>query len=270
MPLSDALLPVWGAIALAIVMLAGWARQRTTRNAGIVDVLWAAGLGGLALLYAVQASGWLPRRVLVAVLVIGWALRLSLHLAARVRREPEDGRYAELRRRLGSRFDRTVLWYFLGQAALAVVLSLAFLVPSAAASEGFAGRDALAVAIWIVALAGEALADRQLRAWRASPESAGRTCRVGLWRYSRHPNYFFEWLHWLAYPVLSIGLPLGWAVWLAPALMLYLVLKVTGIPPTEEQSLRSRGDDYRSYQETTNAFFPGPTRRRPQGAPLTS
>ncbi len=270
MPLSDALLPVWGLIVLAVVMLAGWARQRRTRNAGIVDVLWAAGLGGLALLYAALASGWLPRRVLVAVLASIWALRLSLHLAARVRREPEDGRYADLRRRLGPGFDGALLWYFLGQAALAVVLSLAFLVPSAAASEGFAWRDVLAVAIWMVALAGEALADRQLRAWRASPASAGKTCRVGLWRYSRHPNYFFEWLHWLAYPVLSIGLPLGWAVWLAPALMLFLVLKVTGIPPTEKQSLRSRGEDYRSYQETTNAFFPGPTRARTKDAPLTS
>jgi len=251
-------------------MLAGWARQRVTRNAGIVDVLWAAGLGGMALLYAASASGWLPRRILVLVLAGSWALRLSVHLAARVRSEPEDGRYADLRARLGPRFDTWSLWFFMAQALLAGLLSLAFLVPCAAAAEGFGPQDLTAAAIWIVALSGETLADRQLRAWRSSPECAGKTCRVGLWRYSRHPNYFFEWLHWLVYPMLSIGLPLGWALWLAPALMLFLVLKVTGIPPTEKQSLRSRGDDYRSYQETTNAFFPGPSRARSKSAPLPS
>ena len=108
---------------------------------------------------------------------------------------------------------------------------------------------------------GESVADRQLSAWRADPANRGRTCRAGLWGYSRHPNYFFEWIHWLAYPTLAVGLPYGWVAWFAPALMLYLVLKVTGIPPTEAQSLRSRGDDYRAYQRTVNAFFPGPRRR---------
>lgn len=267
---SDLRLALWGALPVAVVMVAGWARQRRTRNAGIVDVLWAASLGGLAVLYAVQASGWLPRRILVAALAGSWAVRLTLHLASRVRREPEDGRYAALRSRFGPRIDGVLLLGFLVQAALAVVLSLAFLVPSAAVSEGFGTLEFVAVAIWIVALSGEALADRQLRAWRAHPDNAGRTCRAGLWRWSRHPNYFFEWLHWLAYPVLSIGLPFGWAVWIAPALMLFLVLKVTGIPPAEQQSLRSRGEDYRAYQQTTNAFFPGPSRARSKGVPLPS
>ena len=100
------------------------------------------------------------------------------------------------------------------------------------------------------------------RQWRAAPAHRGRTCRAGLWRYSRHPNYFFEWIHWLVYPVIGIGLPYGGALWLAPALMLFLVLRVTGIPPTEEQALRSRGADYRDYQETTSAFVPWPPKRR--------
>ncbi len=255
---SDALLPLFGLCVLALVMLAGWARQRATRNAGIVDVLWAAGLGGLALLYAALASGWLPRRVLVAVLVGAWSLRLTLHLAARVRREREDGRYAEMRARLGQRFDRTMLWFFQAQALLAVLLSLAFLVPCAANNTGFTALDVLAVVVWIVALVGESIADRQLRDWRADPSHAGRTCRAGLWRYSRHPNYFFEWLHWVAYAFLATGLSYGWVVWLAPAAMLFLIVRVTGIPPTEAQAIRSRGDDYRAYQATTSAFFPAP------------
>jgi steroid 5-alpha reductase family enzyme len=267
---SDARLLLWGFLALSLVMLAGWFRQRATRNAGIVDVLWAGGLGGLAILYAALASGWGPRRVLVAVLVGAWSLRLTLHLVARLRSEPEDGRYARMRERLGERFDRTMLWFFQAQALLAVVLSVAFLIPSAADVAGFGLRDGAAVLIFAVALFGEELADRQLRAWRSDAVNRGRTCRTGLWRYSRHPNYFFEWMHWIAYAVLAIGLPLGWLAWSAPALMLFLVLKVTGIPPTEEQALRSRGADYRAYQQTTNAFFPGPPKVRSNDVPQSS
>jgi len=110
------------------------------------------------------------------------------------------------------------------------------------------------------------MADRQLAAWREDPANAGRTCRAGLWAWSRHPNYFFEWLHWLAYPLLAVGLPLGWTVWFVPALMLLLVLKVTGIPPTERRSLERRGDDYRAYQRSTSAFIPMP----PGGAAASS
>jgi len=251
---------VWGGLGLSLLMAAGWLRQRHTRNAGLVDVLWAGGLGGLALLHAALAGGWLPRRVLVAALALGWSARLTLHLARRVRSEPEDGRYAELRERLGARFDRWMFAFFQAQAALATLLSIAFLVPAASPLAGWRWVDVAAVGIWVLSFSGEWLADRQLHAWRADRANAGKTCRAGLWRFSRHPNYFFEWLHWLAYPVLGTGLGGGWALWLVPALMLVLVLRVTGIPPTERQSLRSRGDDYRRYQQTTNAFFPGPSR----------
>lgn len=263
---SDLLLPLWGLIVLTIAMVGGWVLQLRTRNAGTVDLLWAGGVGGLAIAYAALGSGWLPRRVLVAVLAGTWALRLCAHLARRLQRDPEDGRYANIRTRLGARFDVAMLGIFLAQGLLATLLSLAFLVPCAAPEVGFGLRDLAAVVIWAVALAGESIADRQLRLWRAAPSRSAQVCRMGLWRYSRHPNYFFEWVHWLSYPVLAIGLSFGWAVWLAPALMLFLVLKVTGIPPTEEQSLRSRGEDYRLYQRTTNAFFPGPRKSRPQSA----
>lgn len=253
-------LPLAGLATVSLAMAWAWNRQRRTRNAGIVDVLWSASLAALAVLYAAGADGWMPRRLLVGVLAGGWYLRLTLHLARRFGAESEDGRYATLRERFGDRFDAWMFWFFQAQAWLAVLLSLAFLVPAAAAQEGWRVQDAVAVTLWLVAIAGQGVADRQLRAWREDPANRGRTCRGGLWRYSRHPNYFFEWVQWLVYPVLAAGLPWGWAVWAAPALMLFLVLRVTGIPPTEEQSVKSRGDDYRAYQRTTNAFFPGPPR----------
>ena len=114
----------------------------------------------------------------------------------------------------------------------------------------------MAVILWVVAWLGEAVADAQLAKFKADPASKGRTCRVGLWRYSRHPNYFFEWLTWVAFAWFATSSPNGWIGWISPALILYFLLRVTGIPATEEQALRSRGENYRRYQETTSAFLP--------------
>jgi steroid 5-alpha reductase family enzyme len=251
-------LPLIGLAVLAAAMTAAWLVQRRTRNAGIVDVLWTLGLGAYGVFYAVVADGWGPRRWLVGALVALWAGRLAWHLARRVAGEAEDGRYRDLRETLGTGIDRWLFVFFQAQAILAALLSYAFLIPAQAAEPGWRIWDGLAVVLWLVSIGGEGLADRQLAAWRRNPANRGRTCRSGLWAYSRHPNYFFEWIHWLVYPTFAIGLPGGWAIWLAPALMLYLILKVTGIPPTEAQSVRSRGDDYRDYQRCVNAFFPGP------------
>ena len=261
MDASHLTLPLGGLAVLVPLMAAAWARQRRTKNAGIVDVIWSGSLGSLAVAYAALAEGWLPRRVLVGAIAGIWSVRLTLHLARRVASEPEDGRYAQLRDDLGGAFDRWIFWFFQAQVALAVLLSLAFLVPMAASAEGFLLRDLVAVLLFVVSIVGESIADRQLAAWRANPANRGRTCRSGLWRYSRHPNYFFEWLHWLVYPVIAFSLPFGWTLWAVPLVMLYLVLSVTGVPPTERQAIASRGDDYRDYQRTTNAFFPGPPRR---------
>jgi steroid 5-alpha reductase family enzyme len=255
---SEALLPVWGAAGTATVMFVAWLRQRRTRNAGIVDVLWAFAIGALGVAYALAADGWIGRRLLVGGIVPVWSLRLGLHLAQRVAGEAEDGRYAAIRASKGKSADAWLFWFFQAQAALAVLLSLAVLVPATSTLPGFRAWDLAAVAVFAISITGETIADRQLAAWRKDPANRGRTCRVGLWAWSRHPNYFFEWLHWLAYPLIAVGLSGGAFVWLAPALLLFLILRVTGIPPTEERAVASRGDDYRDYQRTTNAFFPGP------------
>jgi len=117
---------------------------------------------------------------------------------------------------------------------------------------------------------GERLADRQLDAWKADPANQGKTCRRGLWAWSRHPNYFFEWTHWLAYPLMggalfASGLGAWWPLTLlGPAVMLALLLRGTGIPHTERQALKSRGDDYRRYQQEVSAFIPWPPSRSRQ------
>ncbi len=240
------------------VMAMAWLAQRRSGNAGVVDPIWAASLGVLALVYACFSDGWGPRRVMVALLVGIWSARLTWHLLRRVSGEPEDGRYAILRDKWGKDFEPWIFWFFQAQAVLAVLLSLGFLFLCQSKDVGWRIQDGAALGLWCLSILGEGLADRQLHAWRSDPSHRGRTCRRGLWAYSRHPNYFFEWLHWMVYPVLGVGMAMGWSLWFIPLVMLFLVLRVTGIPPTEEQSLRSRGEDYRAYQRSTNAFFPGP------------
>lgn len=255
----------WIALAalglLSCTMLWAWRRQRHTRNAGIVDLCWTLGVGTTSLALLATGEGWGPRRVLAGLMVGIWSLRLSWHLGQRLRREAEDGRYAQMRRDFDQRFDRWMFIFFQVQAFLAVALALVFWPVAIGRMDSWRAQDFLACALWLLAQVGEAIADRQLDNWRTEPGNRGKTCRNGLWRYSRHPNYFFEWLHWIAYAVLAIGLPWGWFTWLASAVMLVLMLKVTGIPPTERQSLRSRPEDYGRYQRETNAFFPGPPRQ---------
>lgn len=246
---------VWACSSLA--MVAGWTVQKRTRNAGIVDAIWSAGMALAAIVYAVTGSGALQPRALVGAMGAIWGLRLAVHIAQRVRHEDEDGRYAHLRRHWNGD-QRRFLLFFLAQGVLTALFSIPFWIAAQNPVAEWTTWTTLAVATWFLALGGEALADAQLAAHRADPNERGRACRRGLWRYSRHPNYFFEWLHWFAYVFLAVGCG-PWLVGLSllgPALMLGTLCWVTGIPYTEAQALRSRGDDYREYQRTTSIFIP--------------
>lgn len=244
----------WPMAAGAMVVL--WLRQTRTKDATSVDIAWSALLGVLAVLYAALGEGSPARRALVAVMVAAATWRLALHLYFdRARGGVEDGRYAKLRRDWGARAQPNFFLFFQAQALLDVVLSLPFAL-ACVSDAPLSGLDLAAVSLWLVGLIGEALSDRQLARFKRQPTNRGRTCRVGLWRYSRHPNYFFQWCLWIAYALLGLGAPWGVAGFSAPLVMLALILFVTGIPPTEAQALRSRGDDYRDYQRTTSAFVP--------------
>jgi steroid 5-alpha reductase family enzyme len=247
------------AAAATLLMLATWWLQRATRNAGYVDVAWAAATGLSAVFYGAVGAGAATPRLLVALLGGTWGLRLAAHLLGRVRGEAEDGRYRYLRDHWGDD-QRKWLGFFLGQAVLVVLFSVPFLIAAQQPVEGFTAWSVAALLLWLVALVGESIADAQLARWRQDPANRGRTCRRGLWRYSRHPNYFFEWLHWFAYVALAAGSP--WWAWslLGPLLMGASLVWVTGIPFVEAQALRSRGEDYRAYQREVSVFFPWPNR----------
>jgi steroid 5-alpha reductase family enzyme len=252
---SLALPLVWLGVLSALAMALVWLLQWRTRNAGYVDVAWAFLLGSAALSFGWFAQGDVATRLTVAVLGGLWGFRLGLHLLHRVLREPEDGRYAYLRAHWQGHQGK-FFGFFMVQALFVVL----FATPMLAAAQNRTPLDVphllAAVAIWCLALTGESFADAQLDAFRRDPANRGKTCRSGLWRYSRHPNYFFEWLHWFAYVVLAMGSPLFAWSWIGPVAMLVALNWLTGIPFVEAQSLRSRGDDYRDYQRTTSRFIP--------------
>jgi steroid 5-alpha reductase family enzyme len=243
----------WALVASLFVAL--WLVEVRTSDASLVDAGWAASLGLLATFYAWQAPGLPLRRGLMAAVVCTWATRLALHIVSRHRKGEEDGRYQEIRRNQGEGAHRFFFFFYQAQGLLAVVLSIPFLLIAFDRSPIHAAEVA-GLALIALGILGEGLADRQLSRHRSNPMNRGKTCRNGLWRISRHPNYFFEWLVWCGFALSALAAPYGALALASPVLMLIFIVKVTGIPPTEERALASRGDDYRRYQRTTSAFFP--------------
>jgi steroid 5-alpha reductase family enzyme len=253
-------------VALAGIALGGlcalfaglYFAARRIDNYGIVDIAWSYAFAALALFYALLAPGWPARRALVAAMVGLWSVRLGTHLYRRVlgHHPVEDGRYVQLRKDWAGNFAPRMFGFFQLQAASVVMLGAGFLVASLNPTPRFHALEIIGAALWLLALAGESLADYQLAAFKRQAANRDRVCDSGLWHYSRHPNYFFEWLVWVAFFVTALGSPHGWVAILGPASILFLLLRVTGIPLTEEQSLRSKGEAYRRYQQTTSAFVP--------------
>jgi steroid 5-alpha reductase family enzyme len=257
------------AASLSILMMGAWVAQQRTGNSGWVDTIWtfSVGLVGAAsALWSFEAGGPNARQWLVAVLVAVWSARLGAHIAVRTSGISDDPRYAAFAEEWGAGAPRKMFFFLQNQALGSIPLVFAVFVAAHFPSRELRLQDCLGALILLTGIAGEALADRQLKQFRERPDNRGRVCDVGLWRWSRHPNYFFEWLGWLAYPVIAISAsgpvscPWGWAALLAPAFMYWILVYVTGIPPLEAQMLRSRGDRYRAYQARTSIFFPLPPR----------
>jgi steroid 5-alpha reductase family enzyme len=245
----------WAAAASLLGLL--YLVQRRTGDATSVDAGWASALVLLACLDAALGPGDLSHRVLIATLAGLENLRVALVVVRRLGKG-EDPRYRELRARWRARGREQLTFaiFYQAQAAVAVIPSTAFLLASFNRQRGLEPIEWAGAALWLVAVLLEHVSDRQLERFKAEPANRGKTMRSGLWRYSRHPNYFFQTLTWLAYALIAVAAPWGWIAFVAPALILYLVLFVTGVPPAEEQALKNRGEDYRRYQRETSVFVP--------------
>lgn len=261
--LATALAAQW--LAFACVMAAAWVVQQRTGNSGWVDVAWTFGLGAIAAVAAVAPvsnTSELARQILVASLSLIWALRLGGQLVQRTLSTDDDPRYRDLARQWGDAAAARMFGLLQLQALVSIPLFASIFIAAHRPGDAFDLADVLGIALVLIAVAGEGLADRQLWRFRHTANNDGRVCDAGLWRYSRHPNYFFQWLGWLGYPLIAMdlsgGYALGWLALLGPLCMYVLLVHVSGIPPLEAHMLRSRGDAYRDYQSRTSAFFPLP------------
>ena len=253
------------ALSLSVLMAGAWVVQQRTGNSGWVDTIWTFSLGLVgagSALWPIGGTAPNARQWLVAALVAIWSLRLGVHIAIRTAGITDDPRYAAFAREWGATSPRRMFIFLQNQALGSIPLVFAIFVAARAPGGELRLADYLGALVLLAGIAGEALADAQLGAFRADPANEGSVCDVGLWRWSRHPNYFFEWFGWLAYPVIGIAFddplsyPWGWATLLAPVFMYWILVYVTGIPPLEAQMLRSRGARYRDYQSRTSRFFP--------------
>jgi steroid 5-alpha reductase family enzyme len=248
------------ALALSALLAVAWVVQQRTGNSGWVDTIWTfavGGVGGAAALWPVASDSLPARQWLIAVLSLAWALRLGSHIAIRTAGISDDPRYAAFAEEWGLDAPRRMFIFLQNQALGSIPLVFSVFVAAHTPIAMLRAQDFAGAAILVIAILGEALADAQLKRFRKDATNKGRVCDIGLWRWSRHPNYFFQWFGWLAYPVIAIdpSYPWGFAALLAPAFMYWILNYITGIPPLEAQMLRSRGDAYRAYQAHTSKFF---------------
>lgn len=243
-------------LLVCIWMLLLWLVHLWMRNAAIVDAGWALGISFCAVLYATQGSGAMVRRSIIATMVVIWGLRLGLYLLLRMLGQPEEGRYAELRRKWGGNINLKFLAFYQIQALSCVLLAVPFLLASLDPRSELNLLEQFSIVLWVAATAGVTIADFQLSRFKANKQNHGKVCRQGLWGWSRHPNYFFEWLIWVSYGLYALSSPWGILGLVAPALIFHFVVNVTGIPPTEEQAVRTKGAAYLAYQKEVSAFIP--------------
>jgi steroid 5-alpha reductase family enzyme len=252
------------AVFFALAMAAAWLAQRRSGKSGWADVAWTFGLGAVGAVLALAPLGNAAnpsRRGLVATLAVIWALRLGGHILKRTLGGGEDPRYRQLALEWGPAFPRRLFWFLQLQAICGLFLALSVLAAAHHPAAALRWNDGIGIAILVVAILGEGIGDAQLARFRADRANEKRVCDIGLWGLSRHPNYFFQWLGWVAYPVIAIDVtglyPWGWIALTGPVFMYWLLAHVSGVPPLEAHMLRSRGDAYRAYQARVNAFFPG-------------
>ncbi|QLY26418.1 DUF1295 domain-containing protein [Bdellovibrio sp. KM01] len=247
-----------GLLLMALVMSATWWLGKRWNNFSIVDSVWALSFSLVSGFYVLFAEGWWLRKVVIFAVVSIWSLRLTYFLSRRIysHHPAEDSRYRTLREEYGANLGWRFYLFFQYQGVSVVLLSLLFLEPLNNSTPHLTVLEWCGIAVSLVSLVGESIADAQAQKFKSNPENQRKVCDVGLWKYSRHPNYFFESMIWWGFYIAALGTPGAAYTIFAPLFILFILVKVTGIPPSEAQALQKRGDAYRAYQARTSAFIP--------------
>jgi len=243
----------WLGIAIFFAALYGYSRK--IDNYSWVDAGWAFGIGVVSCFWLRYSSSE-PKQLVATVMISCWSLRLAYHLQKRIRRHhpEEDSRYQELRETWS---HTKFFWFFQAQALSVILIALPFYFV-AIDSGSWGIFETIGVILAIIGICGETLSDYQMGKFKENNSDPKAVCREGLWNYSRHPNYFFESVIWIGFFLYACGSTNGWWTFHAPLIITFLLLKVTGIPPTEESAVKRKGNAYRDYQRTTSAFIPLP------------
>jgi steroid 5-alpha reductase family enzyme len=239
-------------------MLIAWIWASAIHNAGIVDIFWSFNFSLIALVLLLLADGDRLRKSMVCGLALIWSLRLGLYLSSRILPHigEEEGRYKTLRMEWSKNLGLKFFLFFQAQAISNILLATPFFIIAFNKNPVISPIEYAAAALWFISIAGEGIADRQLMEFKKNPANRGLVCDRGLWNYSRHPNYFFQLLIWIAVFLFALPSPHGLFAIISPISIGYLLFKVTGIPMAEEQSIRSRGELYKQYQRRTSVFIP--------------
>ena len=247
----------WNLVAVAAMMITGWFISLAYRNVTIVDSLWGLGFILVAWLTFFMSDGVWSRKMLIAVLVTLWGLRLSIYLSWRNWGKGEDPRYGSWRKKSGDRFWLVSLFkVFILQALFLWVISVAVQIGQLAPTPAkLTWLDGLGIIVWAVGFTFESLGDWQLAKFKSDPASKGRVMDRGLWAYTRHPNYFGEFLIWWGIFLITLSTPNSWWTILSPAIITMVLLKMTGIPLTEQELVKNR-PGYSEYVKRTSAFVP--------------
>lgn len=243
----------WAVVAVIMTLVWLWALKQ--KNNGIVDVFWAFNFSVIAVIIWFLADGLPARKNLVCALAMLWSLRLGTYLLIRVgsHLEVEEGRYKKLR----EEWNNTKFFFFYQMQAFSnVMLSIPFFVIALNPDPQLSIMEYIGAGLWLFCIIGEGIADWELQHFKKQPGNKGKVCRYGLWNYSRHPNYFFQFSIWVSVFIFALPSPYGWVSVICPLSIGYLIFKVTGIPMTEEQAIRSKGEAYKEYQRTTSVFIP--------------
>ncbi|MEW6468351.1 MAG: DUF1295 domain-containing protein [Bacteroidota bacterium] len=252
------LIPLVSFACCSLIMILVWIWAWRIRNAGVVDIFWAFNFTVIAAVIWLMADGYELRKTLVCALAGLWSLRLGIYLLVRVgsHLKEEEGRYRQLRQEWGPHPDRAFFFFFQAQALSNIFLSIPFFIIALNPDPVLHLPEKIGAGMWLLSIIGEGAADMQLKLFKNDPANKGKVCQKGLWYYSRHPNYFFQFMIWVSVFIFALSSDYGWISIVCPLTIFYLIWKVTGIPMTEEQSLRTKGDAFREYQRTTSVFVP--------------
>jgi steroid 5-alpha reductase family enzyme len=249
---SYALLPV------VLVAVIAWLVSLARNDVSIVDSLWSLMFVLIAITYAWLSESSSARTILVLGLVSLWALRLSVFITVRNHGEPEDHRYQAIRRNNEPGFRFKSLYIVFGLQGLLVAIIAMPLASAMHSSSPLGWLDMVGIGLWLIGMTFEVVGDAQLSRFRSKPENQGKVLDSGIWRFTRHPNYFGEFTLWWGFYLVAVAAG-GWWTILSPVLMSFLLLKVSGVSLLEKD-IGDRRPAYADYISRTNAFFPGPRR----------